>query len=203
MRKLFLFLIPIFFASRPALAQNAERLPKMGAFFTFGENDVIRFENTECDCGCDGDGFWNAGLMYLQPFADHFSFKTGLSFQKHNYTTSWIDFSENNYLMELKRSGTIALLDVPLGIRAEFLKFLYTDLGILLDIETQNTNIDCQSGVGSEFGLGARYVLKNGWEVAVGAQMQLHSLIAFNRSTYQQHFTNSGVFVQMLFPLKK
>jgi hypothetical protein len=195
MRKLFLFLIPIFFASRPALAQNAERLPKMGAFFTFGENDVIRFENTECDCGCDGDGFWNAGLMYLQPFADHFSFKTGLSFQKHNYTTSWIDFSENNYLMELKRSGTIAAGRSAWHSRRIPEVFIYRPWHPVR-YRNQNTNIDCQSGVGSEFGLGARYVLKNGWEVAVGAQMQLHSLIAFNRSTYQQHFTNSGVFVQ-------
>ena len=184
-------LLLIFMLSAPVLkAQKAE----VGITFSaLSDNSIARFgDNYISDSGTDAGKSYTFGITYLKPLNKWLNVETGIEFLQSKASIHSI-VSTTSGVTTVFRYGTLSLLNVPLGVRANFWKYCFVNGGVFLDIDvSSNSPVQTQTGLGSLLGFGLKYDFKTGISLFVNPYMKIHSF-PLSFQTNQEHLLESAV----------
>jgi len=190
MKKLYVLLfIFVLFASEMK-AQKAE----VGITFSaLSDNSIARFgDNYISDSGTDAGKSYTFGITYLKPLNKWLNVETGIEFLQSKASIHSI-VSTTSGVTTVFRYGTLSLLNVPLGVRANFWKYCFVNGGVFLDIDvSSNSPVQTQTGLGSLLGFGLKYDFKTGISLFVNPYMKIHSF-PLSFQTNQEHLLESAV----------
>lgn len=158
----------------------------------FAHNEVIWFGELEGTGRYKSNGSASAGINYQLKLTQAFSFETGLEYSRNEISiTPAFDPS----IDMTPRKTAIEMLTVPVYGNYTFLKHLFINGGLSLDLETNSDRIggvDRQSGIGIGLGFGGKYSMKN-IEVYVNPFLRQHAMLPFNKENYQQQLLDFGL----------
>jgi len=184
-------LLLIFMLSAPVLkAQKAE----VGITFSaLSDNSIARFgDDYMSDSGTDAGKSYTFGITYLKPLNKWLNVETGIEFLQSKASIHSI-VSTTSGVTTVFRYGTLSLLNVPLGVRANFWKYCFVNGGVFLDIDvSSNSPVQTQTGLGSLLGFGLKYDFKTGISLFVNPYMKIHSF-PLSFQTDQEHLLESAV----------
>lgn len=123
---------------------------------------------------------------------EKWSFGTGLgySFQKVTTTAALVDPN----IQQRTHSSNLRIWEIPVEARFGFLKHFYANAGTLLHFQ-QNTiqNIDKQTGLGLNIGLGIKVPLSKRFGVSVSPHYKMYSLIPFQSGNHYDRTQLLGI----------
>lgn len=128
----------------------------------------------------EGKGANALGIRYTRYLNKAFSFETGLEYSSNKiestpaFTGQQIPSSQAN----------IQMVSVPLYGNLNFLKYLFVNAGVSLDLETnmnasETRGLNSQSGVGYGFGMGGKYDFKK-MTIILNPFFQKHAVVTTN-----------------------
>jgi len=204
MKKSILFLFcSVIIASFSAFAQKNEpetRKSQIGiTFSSFGDNDVVRSQDLIGGPSYDGDKFYTLGINYLYKLNNTFDLETGIEYSHQQIIV------RPGVTAEVKPSygANFSLINIPVTLRVNFLKYCFLNGGILFDIDASSSSpIDSQSGIGSILGLGIKYDFKCGITAFANPYFKVHSLVPFSSDDYHQRLMESGFRFGLMCKLK-
>lgn len=182
---------------------NAQsRNPKLGiSFSTFGENDVFRFDQLDGAASYDGVSFFSLGVDYLHPLTNWLELESGVEFLKHRIVHDPIRFPGMDYSL---KTSDLYLVNIPVALRVNFLKYFFVNGGLLFEVDASTDSpIDNQTGIGSLFGIAAKYDFKNGISVFLNPYAKMHSLVPFSNTQYHQRIWENGVRIGCTYTMKQ
>ena len=128
--------------------------------------------------GFSGKGVTIYGLKYSRSLSKSFSIETGLEYSVNNVLWDYKDAYDPHFTPQ---KVSIRMVSVPVSLKLTFLKYLYTNVGLIADFET-NQHSDSitpnQSGIGLGLGIGGKYDFDR-MTVFVNPFFQLHTIVAF------------------------
>lgn len=202
MKKLVCFYLMLFAIVVADAQTEFDKSSKLGLVFGTGGMEVVNFKQLSGSGGRDGKGYFVAGISYIKPLKKWFSLETGLEYSHYKIKASSAPMPGMWYW------GTEAsLIAIPVNARFNFLKYFYGQGGLLFDIDvSKKDDIDKQTGIGINLGLGAQYNFKGGLSLFLNPYIRNHGLIAFNPP--REIFSNdmiweSGVKLGILYALKR
>lgn len=197
-------LCSLFLALFETYARENKEEPRKGqigiTFSSFGENNVIQFQNLEGAASYNGDRFYTLGISYLYKLNRTFDVETGIEYSNHKIII------EPNLPPQMDNSpygASFSLINIPVTLRVNFLKYCFINGGLLLDIDAGTSGpIDSQTGIGTVLGLGLKYDFKCGVTAFVNPYSKLHSLISFSSDRYPQRLMESGFRFGLMYNMK-
>lgn len=182
--------------------QEKTRNDKFGiSFSSFGENDVVRFDELEGAASYSGDYFFTVGINYVHPLNRWLDAETGLEYSEQHIL---IHPNLSPDIPSVQRRANFSLLNVPVSLRANFLNYFFVNGGLLLEVDASaNSPIDNQTGIGTILGLAFQYEFKNGVSVFVNPYSKIHALIPFASSNYPQRVFESGFRFGIMYDFPK
>jgi len=204
-RTIFITLAILFINQSLLIAQeNETRLSanKIGiTFSSFGENDVFRFDELDGAASYNSDYFFTLGINYVYPLNKWLEAETGIEYSKHNII---IEPNLPPDMDNSSRKANFSLINVPVTLRANFLKYFFVNGGLIVDIDAStNSPIDNQTGIGALIGLSAKYDFKSGVSVFVNPYTKIHSLIPFLDTEHHQRVWENGIRIGITYDLRK
>ncbi|MBN2613667.1 MAG: hypothetical protein JXB00_19075 [Bacteroidales bacterium] len=205
MKMTFFFTLSILFINQSLLIaqRNETKLTadKIGiTFSTFGENNVFRSDELDGAASYNSDYFFTIGINYLHPLNKWLEAETGIEYSKHNII---IEPNLPPDMDNSSRKANFSLLNVPVTLRANFLKYFFVNGGLIVDIDAStNSPIDNQTGIGVLIGLSAKYDFKSRVSVFVNPYTKIHSLIPLSDTKYHQRIWEDGIRVGITYDLK-
>jgi len=128
------------------------------------------------------------GLIYLKPINNWLEWETGLTYTLYKVTTTSSPTPE-----VYTHNSTISLLDIPVGVRASFLKYFFANGGLLLDLDMMsNSPVSAQTGLGLMLGFGIKYDFNFGGSIFFNPYGKLHSLLPFGLDSQHERILESG-----------
>lgn len=197
MKKIYVLLfIFVLFASEMK-AQKAE----VGITFSaLSNNDIARFKSIEDDSGSDAGKSYSFGVTYVKPLNSWLSIESGIEFLQGKAATHSI-VSTMYGLSTVSHSGTMSLINIPVGLRASFWKYCFVNGGLFIDMDTSSDSpINSQSGIGSQLGFGLKYNFKTGISVFVNPYTKIHAFPLSFQSN-QEHLFESAIRFGMSYQL--
>lgn len=178
-----------------AVAQDADDESTKGrvglSYSTFGENDIIRFDELIGGPGWIGKSHFSIGLNYLFPLTRHLELETGMEYSWHELIKRPNVDPTIDILLSTEE---LSIWVVPVTLRYTFLKYFFLNGGALLDFDSGVSNsIDSQTGIGATFGPGVNYEFRCGCSVWLSPYLKMHSLIPFSGEKNSQHLMESGI----------
>lgn len=169
-------------------------------FSAFGNNDLVYFQSLEGAASYNADKFFTIGINYLHQLNKTFDIETAFEYSKHYIT---IEPNVPPDMDDTPYGAEFSLINIPVTIRANFLRYCFVNGGLLLGIDpTVSGPVDSQSGIGAIIGLGLKYDSKSGVSVFVNPYGKVHSLISFSNDDHQQHLLESGFRFGIMYRLK-
>jgi hypothetical protein len=178
------------------------RNPKLGiTFSSLGESDVFRFDELDGAAHYEGDYFLALGVNYLYPLSNWLEVESGIEFLKHRIVYDPIRIPEMSYSLH---TDDLYLVNIPVTLRVNFLKYFFVNGGLLFEVDASTDSpIDNQTGIGSLFGIAAKYDFKNGISVFLNPYAKMHSLVPFSNTKYHQRIWENGVRVGCTYTMKQ
>lgn len=184
-------------------AQGNESVHKWGkiglSYSSFGDNGIVQDGDLIGDYSVKGDFFYTLGLSYSCPLTKWLDFETGLEYSRHgiiadSYPDGRSHISKHEF----------SLIDIPLVLKANFLRYFFINAGPLIDIDgSADMHVDSQTGIGLVAGIGLKYDFASGISVFVNPYQKIHSLIAFSGGNYHEHVFDEGIRVGIIYNLGK
>lgn len=160
-------------------------------YSSFGENDVFRFEEPDGAASYSGDYFFTLGINFIHPLNNWLEAESGLEFSKHSII---VNPNLPPDMDNSPRKENFSLVDIPIALRANFLKYFFVNGGLFLEIDgLNNSPIDSQTGIGSQFGLAIKYDFNFGISVFVNPYTKIHSLLPFAETENHQRIWENGI----------
>ena len=198
---LFLILVACSFANAQAKEYNKDSRKIGITFSSFGENDVIRFTSLDGAASYNSDNFYTLGVNYIHPLNTWLEIETGLEYSNH---TILIQPNLSPDMDNSPYNADFSLLNIPLSLRANFLKYFFINGGPILDFDISNSSpVDSQTGIGGLLGIAAQYDFDFGLEVFINPYLKAHSLIPFSSENYPQRLMETGVRIGLTYDFKK
>lgn len=142
--------------------------------------------------GYKGNGEIIYGLNYTRSITKMLSIETGLEYSVNNLLWDYEDAYAPSFTPQ---KGSIRMLSVPLYANFTFLRYVFADVGIVADFETNynstNTITPKQTGIGFATGIGGKYNVDR-MTLFVNLFLQAHSIITFQNEG-SGSLLNSGV----------
>ncbi len=170
-------------------------------FSSFGDNDVIRFEELTGAASYDSDYFNTLGINYIYTLNNWLEAETGIEYSIHNIiiNPNLPPYSDNS-----SRKARFSLINIPVTLRANFLKYFFVNGGLIVDFDaTTNSPIDNQTGIGTLLGISIKYDFDSGISAFVNPYTKIHSLIPFADREYHQRIWENGVRIGLTYDLRK
>ncbi len=162
---------------------------KIGIIFSSLGSNGVDMDDYICDCGYNMKGFYNIGITYIYPIKHWLGIETGLEYSRQMLQTD--SFGPHHYSVS-RRDFT--LLDIPLTVRLNFLRFFFANSGFLIAVDPNKRDpIGKQTGIGEMAGIGARYKFKIGISLFVNPYMKFYSNI-LHKSQYGHHQLDEAGF---------
>jgi hypothetical protein len=131
---------------------------------TFGSNDFVALRAMYGGGSYEGLSMFSIGINFIKPLNNWLDFETGLEYSKHNFifTPPFAGTPVTPY------DVSASLIDVPLTLRANFLKYFFINGGFTLDYNSDLSNrVNSQTGIGCVLGFAAKYDFKSGFSIFV------------------------------------
>ena len=142
-------------------------------FSTFGRCDVLSFRKG--GAGYTGDKYYSLGVIYLYRLNKTLDIETGIEYSNYKII---ITPNLPPQMDNTPHTENFSLIDIPLTLRVNFLKYCFINGGIGFDIDAGNLrSIDSQTGIGTNLGFGLKYDFKLGLSVFANPYLKVHSLI--------------------------
>ena len=202
----FFVLCFIFIASLSTYSQKNEEKPRKGqiglTFSSFGENDVVRSQELIGSASKNGDTFYTIGINYLSKLNNFLDVETGIEYSNHKiFVKPMVLPNMDSYSPNYRAS--ISLINIPVTLRANFLKYCFINGGLLFEMDASTSSpIDSQTGIGSVMGLGIKYDFKSGLSAFVNPYYKMHSLVPFSSADNHQRLMESGFRFGLMYKLK-
>ena len=153
-------------------------------FSTFGDNSVYNLKSLDGGASYSGKRIYTLGVSYIHPIRSWIDIESGIEYSNHTVTVKPISMPGENPLIY---DTDISLINIPITARLNFLKYLFFNGGMILDLEMGNSSpINSQTGMGVIFGIGAKYNMNNGIGAFINGYYKIHSLVSFS-SDYNYH----------------
>ncbi|NLO71755.1 MAG: hypothetical protein GX102_12605 [Porphyromonadaceae bacterium] len=137
------------------------------------------------------------GLNYLAPKNNLIAWETGVNYSLYNIKTLPADGVDR----EISNS-TMTLIDIPLGVRADFADFFFVNGGMLIGFEmTNNSTFHSQSGFGVYGGAGGNYDFKFGGSIFINPFVKIYSLLPFAEWKNHSKLLEYGVRIGVLYKI--
>ncbi|MBA7544034.1 hypothetical protein ES705_36380 [subsurface metagenome] len=131
-------------------------------------------------------------------------YRFGLQYSRLITNKIWINVGVSNLRMSNIYHGVITviqwqdskIIQIPVRIRYDLIKWLYVKSGFSFDIQTNNKeglHVDNQSGIGFSLIGGLDLKLSESIRFSVEPELGITSLIPFSGNNNQQHFFLTGV----------
>lgn len=202
--RVFTFFFLCFIVSFKSYAQNNDNKTRKGqigiTFSSFGNNDVIRFQELEGAASYNGDKFYTFGINYLYKLNNTFDVETGIEYSNHKIII------KPNLPPQYDKSpygASFSLINVPVTLRVNFLKYCFVNGGLFLGIDAGSSSpIDSQTGIGYVIGLGIKYDFNSAFSVFANPYFKEHSLLPFSSGENHQRIMESGFRFGLMYKLK-
>ncbi len=186
-------------------AQENSTLAKSGkiglTFASFGENNVVRFTRLTGDAGYSSDYFYTFGIAYIHPINQWLEAEAGFEYAKHGII---IKPNLPPDMDDSPKKGSFALVNIPLALRANFLKYFFVNGGLFLGIDGSiDSPVHSQTGIGALLGIAVKYDFANGVSAFINPYAKMHSLIPFTLEKYPQRVSESGIRIGISYDLGK
>jgi hypothetical protein len=177
------------------------RHDRLGITSSFGNPDVVNFENLVGGASYSGNGNFNLGVIYLHPLNRFLDLESGIEYGSYKIIVRPMLYPG---LGSYAYGKQFSMITVPLSLRVNFLRYLFISGGLLLSSDfTTSMPIDSQTGLGATVGAGLQYTFKERFTLFVNPYSKAHSLVSFSgRSQYQQHLFESGFRVGLTLTIK-
>ena len=189
----FLLSVFIFYYAFPSYAQKNENVVEKGhlgiTFSSFGDNDITRFHELVGAASYNSDKFYTLGITYLYKLSKVFDVETGVEYSNHKIII------KPNLPPDMNNTpyrDSFSLINIPLTLRVNFLRYCFINGGILFDMDVGNLPVDSQTGIGAILGLGLKYDFKSGISVFANPYLKAHSLIPFSSWEHHQRLMEDG-----------
>jgi hypothetical protein len=204
-RSIFILLSLVFFNHSFISAQDSDQKIRNGkigiAFSSFGKNDVFRFQELDGAAAYDSDYFYTVGITYVYPFNNWLEAETGIEFSAHHII---IKPNLPPDMDNSSRKADFSLINVPVTLRANFLKYFFINGGLMLDVDPSlSSPIDNQTGIGVLLGVSVKYDFDSGISVFVNPYSKIHSLIPFADIKYHQRILENGIRIGLTYDLSR
>lgn len=202
MKSKHLIILSLFlFSSLTIKAQKGIVNKQIGiTFSSFGANEPIYFSDLDGAPSYDSKGFYTIGVNYIHPLNNWLNIETGIEYAKHSISV------HPNLPPNMDKSSynaAFSLINIPITVRANFLKYLFINGGMLIGIHASSSSpIDSQTGVGAILGIGAQYEFNNGIGLFVNPYSKAHALIPFSAEKYHQRLMEAGVKIGLTYSFK-
>ncbi|MGB4205814.1 MAG: hypothetical protein WBJ84_09390 [Bacteroidales bacterium] len=202
MKKAIFITLSVLFICQGFIVAQENATGKIGvSFSSFGNNEVFRFNELEGAESYSSDHFFTVGVIYLHPINGWLEAETGIEYSKHNIL---IKPNLPPLIDIFPIKAHFSLLNIPLTLRANFLKYFFVNGGLFTDIDVSTSSpIDNQTGIGALLGVSVKYDFKNGISVFGNPYTKLHSLIPFTDTKYHQRIAETGVRIGITYEMKK
>lgn len=154
-----------------------------------GTSEILR-SKLEGAGSYDGDGFYGVGISYLKPLNSWLDIEAGVNYSKHKIMFTSHLHQDGGKTFSRSNLQTVS---IPVAFRANFLKYLFVNLGAVADFETKHGMLDNQSGIGAMAGIGFKYGFTPKVSAFVNPFLQQHAIIPFRPENYQQRMLDAGV----------
>jgi hypothetical protein len=207
MKKSALFILCfIFIALFSSFSQTKEDKTHKGqfgiTFSSFGENDVVRSHESMGGASYIGDKFFTFGIDYLYKLNNTFDVETGIEYSNHKIIIKPMVIP-NMDSYSPGYSASFSLINIPVILRVNFLKYFFVNGGLLFDMDASTSSpIDSQTGIGSILGLGIKYDFKCGVSAFVNPYYKFHSMVSFLSNDNHQRLMESGFRFGLMYSLK-
>lgn len=125
----------------------------------------------------NGKSYFALGLSYIHPVRFWLDIESGIEFSNYIIIVKPMSLPNMEFSPYHKY---VNLMNIPLTIRVNFLKYFFINGGFMIEYDLSNASpIESQSGVGTLFGIGVKYKLKNGLGAFINGYYKSHSLIPF------------------------
>ena len=166
-------------------------------FASFGGDELLHFQNLVGAASYGSDNFFAIGVNYVRGINKWLDFETSLEFSKHNM---YINGSSLSGEYTPSRKVVPKLINIPLTVRANFLKYFFANGGIMVDIDVADSDdYDKQTGLGAMMGIGAKYDFSSGLSVFVNPYIKGHSLLPFTTDNYHRRLMNAGIRLGVMY----
>jgi hypothetical protein len=181
-----------------ALPAYAQKRNQLGITFSgLGKCDVWTSQNLIGGAAITGDKYYSFGLIYLYRLNKIFDIETGFEYSKYKIiiTPNLPPQYDNS-----PHSESATLLNIPISVRLNFLKYCFINTGIGFNMDTGNSgSLDSQTGIGANLGLGLKYGFKQGLSVFVNPYLKVNSLISFSLNDSHQRLSESGIKLGLVY----
>lgn len=159
-------------------------------FSSFGANEIVTIPAVKGGPSFDSKSFYNFGITYIKGLNCYLELETGLEYSKHNIIYIPNAGTGSN---PTRYNKDFSIIDIPVTLRVNFLKYFFINGGLLLDIDvSSNTPVDRQIGLGTMLGIGVKYDWNNGVGVFVNPYSKMHSVVPFVDRHLHQMVSESG-----------
>ncbi len=175
----------IFGSFSPIYAQH-----KIGITSSLLSHSEIFIRNTDVVGAAqqDAKGKFSVGIAYLLQLNKWLELEADLEYTKMEVkTTSHYPLMRKTYLSDME------FIDIPVGLRANFLQYFFANIGTFLEFDISDKEIvDEQTGMGIVGGVGAKYDFKSGISIFANYYIKYHGVVIFNPSQFQQRVGETG-----------
>ena len=167
---------------------NAQEKGIIGFSFSgLNTNDMLQSAELNHDYTThQGFGFLSLSADYWYPINEWLDFETGVdySFQSFSETVN----NPNIYYLTspMPIDYDIHMINIPLGIRVNFLKYGFVNSGVLVDLTHE-------PGIGSYFGVGAKIESEVGFGIFVNPYVKMHSILPVNLDMNVNRIFETGI----------
>lgn len=190
MKKIGYSLLVFVFSTSVLQAQKAEVGFTMSLL---SDNSVARFGSYMDDASYSAGKSFSVGFTFLKPLNNWLDLETGIEYFRGNASASSIIPTHNGSIAYYQTSP-VSLINIPVGVRANFWKYCFVNGGFLFDMDvSKNSPIDSQIGLGSLLGVGLKYNFKTGISVFINPYMKVHALIPETFDSYKLHLLESAI----------
>lgn len=198
---IFILLFTFYNVTNGQSPEKTSSIGKVGiTISSLSSNDVTYFRDVVGSAGYDGESFFSVGINYIHPLKSWLEIEGTVEYSKFTMEVNppfYPGMDNESY------NTHVSLLDIPVTLRANFLKYFYANSGVLFDIDISDSNaIDNQSGIGGMFGVGAKYDFDFGASIFINPYLKMHSVIPFSQEgSIQQRLTESAIRFGITFQL--
>ena len=196
-----LFIVLIAYTLNAQDTKEQKNLGKIGfTFSSFGKNEVVQSNSADLvgSAHFNSDKFFTLGVNYVHPLNSWLELESGIEYSNH---TILIKPNLPTDMDNTPYHAGFSLMNIPVTLRANFLKFFFVNGGLVFDIDANSSSpIDSQSGIGGLVGIAAKYDFDFRVSVFVNPYLKSHALISFSSGRYD-YLMESGIRLGMTYNL--